>query len=853
MSLLKNGNKRNPPSLRTRYIALTLLLGLLVISIVLFFYSDAVSTKRQVTDELVGLNAKLNKLDGVRSNLNEIYRNIDLFLLDPTQGNHAEVVHHLISDSIIYTRQLNEEFQSERSGLASTASALGEQHSALRISVADLIDSRMDVNRQYPGLALSANEMSSPQQGVSNSFLILIAEIENGDFEPKSVELYPMLLKTRSLWLSQISQMRIYLANRFASFSNEILVTQAESLDDLHLTFLNNVDTLEALYANEDSFEGPDIVAMIANESSEWINIFQQVRKISESGKWRSDSHIMKSNLIPLTDDISASILSIENLLQTQEQSVAERLRKNTETLSTLLFTIVLLFLLYISAILFSLEWMVFRPISSVAMALRSKAFNIESPELVVSKSREIDYLVEAFHQMDEQVNQRENALEHQALHDHLTGLPNRFMLNQRLEYQLLTSERNQKTFTLFLMDLDHFKDVNDSLGHATGDMLLIEVANRLATQVRKTDTVARLGGDEFAILLPDTGRDESELLAKSIFESITAPFSIGEQTINVGVSIGIVSYPVDGNDVMSLLQHADIAMYIAKRNRTSFSHYDASEDHHSLNRLGLINDLRKALTNDSLELNFQPQVDVDGTTITGAEALLRWNHPLHGFIQPDKIVELAEYVGIIHQLSFWVLDNAIAQCSQWHQQGISISIAVNLSVQDLANPSLCDQIGQLLDRHQLPSEQLTLEITESGMMENPARSIEVLKVLSSMGINLSIDDFGTGFSSLAYLKQLPVNELKIDKSFVLDMDSDESDAVIVQSTINLGHNLGLRVIAEGVEHAGLLKMVRSFGCDQAQGYLFGKPQDSVQFTDWLTRSAQHEAVLSQKVGTNNH
>jgi diguanylate cyclase (GGDEF)-like protein len=442
---------------------------------------------------------------------------------------------------------------------------------------------------------------------------------------------------------------------------------------------------------------------------------------------------------------------------------------------------------------------------------------------------------------MDDEVSQRQNALEHQALHDHLTGLPNRFMLNQRIQYQLLSSERVSQPFTLFLMDLDHFKDINDTLGHSAGDCLLIEMAQRINSLVRKSDTVARLGGDEFAILLPDSDHKTSVKLATAISESISKPFHLNEHKVNVTVSIGIVSYPDDGDDAMGLLQHADMAMYVAKRRRSRFAHYEADQDFYSSERLELINDLQNALKKNQLELYYQPKIDTVCEKITGAEALLRWRHDKFGYVPPDKIIELAEHIGIIHKLSLWVLEEAISRCGQWHKKGQALSIAVNLSVRDLSNPGLCDQVAKLLEENQLASEFLTLEITESVMMENLALSIEILNRLNHMGINISIDDFGTGFSSLAYLKRLPVKELKIDKSFVMDMDTDESDEVIVQSTINLGHNLGLKVVAEGIESRHVMDMVKKLGCDSLQGYFFGKPQNGEDFDAML----QQKSVFS--------
>ncbi|MEJ2141880.1 MAG: EAL domain-containing protein [Gammaproteobacteria bacterium] len=829
LSLFRQQNRDEPVSLRKRYITLSLVLGIIVISVVLFYYAGIVSTRNKVSDELAYIHEELSLLDDIRDNLVEIYNNIDLFLLDPTHGNSAEITHQLITESHLKASKLSERLEKANvdSKLIAEVNSLGKRFLMLNESIYDLSASRMDINRQYPGMALSAFGMSEPQNEVTNYLQILITEIESGSLKPVSENLYPLLLKTHSLWLKHISQMRIYLANRLASFSTEILLLQAASLNDLHQQFMKNVVTIEKLYINEDSFEAEYAIQSIKKNAPEWYSLFQQVREISESDKWRTDSHLMKTVIIPQADSISDFILSIEKQLISQEETVAMQVRNSADTLSMLLFTVIVLFMFFIVAVIYSLDRMVFKPISSVTQALKSRAFNLNSPQLVSGKTREISYLIEAFKEMDEEVSQRQNDLQHQALHDHLTGLPNRFMLNQRIEYQLLTAERENKTFTIFFMDIDNFKDVNDSLGHAVGDILLIKAGERISNKIRKADTVARLGGDEYAILLPDTNASEAQKLAKTICESFSEPFNIDGRELNIGVSIGIVCYPDDGEDAQTLLQHADIAMYMAKRNRTGFASYDPNEDFYSKNRLSLVNDLHTAINEDELKLYYHPLINVDGENITGAEALLRWYHPRHGYIQPDKIIELAEYAGVINKLSLWVMDQAIKQCKFCHDLGHYLTVSVNLSVYDLANKSLCQQVKQLLDQHQLASNYLTLEITETGMMNNPARSIQVLDTLNKMGVKLAIDDFGTGFSSLSYLKQLPVVELKIDKSFVLDMERDDSDEVIVQSTINLGHNLGLTVVAEGIEHRGLFDMVKRYGCDKVQGYMFGKPCDA--------------------------
>ena len=832
-SLFKN---HKTTSIRKRYFTQTLFLGLVIIISVLYFFNETIIDKQKITEALSSTHKKLDILDHLESNLANTLPNIELFLLDPTVGNHDELTHQNIISSVKLSNKLNKLFVNESEKITLETRRLETEFKNLKDLTVNLFNSRVDVSQQFPGLALSVETMIPPQQSVANNLQILIDEIESGDLNPENETLYPKLLKAYAIWMSEISQARIYYANRFASFSTDTLMTQAESLNNLHNKFFEYLKEFEDIYAKEDSFEGNANIQSIKKEAMEWFIQFKKVREISESDKWRHDSYLMKEFIFPKFEHISDILNVIKEHLHQQDRTIEKQLNQTTNTLFTLLAVIIILFLLFILTILFSLDRMIFQPISSVSQALKSKAFNQEAPQIRTGKSREIIDLVEAFQEMDLKINQRQSALEHQTLHDHLTGLPNRLLLNQRLEYQIITSERKKSCFSLFLMDLDKFKDVNDSLGHANGDLLLTKVAKRLSDKIRQVDTIARLGGDEFAILLPELRYIDTKQIANKIAESINTPFFINNQMINIGCSIGVVSYPDDGTDAKTLLQHADIAMYRAKRNRLHFAYFDSDSDINNQNRLTLINDLRQAIDNDSLELYYQTQIDLSNHHVFGAEALLRWKHPDFGFIPPDQIVELAEYSGVIHQLTLWILDKAIEQAQSWHHHGYTINISVNLSVQDLANNKLSEQINELLKKHQFPHNSLTLEITESGMMENLSRSIEILSLLNQMGINLSIDDFGTGFSSLAYLKQLPVNELKIDKSFVLDMNNDENDLVIVQSIIHLGHNLGLKVVAEGVEEKKHLDLICEFDCDIAQGYFYGKPQSAEEFLIYLQK-----------------
>jgi diguanylate cyclase (GGDEF)-like protein len=423
----------------------------------------------------------------------------------------------------------------------------------------------------------------------------------------------------------------------------------------------------------------------------------------------------------------------------------------------------------------------------------------------------------------------------YQALHDPLTGLPNRILLRDRAGQAIRGADRELTPVALLLLDLDRFKEVNDTLGHHYGDQLLVQVGQRLRAALRGVDTVARLGGDEFAVLLPKITTSEGAVaVAKKLQAALEEPFALERLALEVEASIGLALYPEHGNDPEELLQHADIAMYVAKETHAGFVLFDPTQDQHSPRRLALLGELRRAIDTGQLVLHYQPKIDTHSGRVLGVEALVRWQHPTHGLIPPDEFIPLAERTGLITPLTHYVLDAALRQCRQWHQDGHELNVAVNISARRMLDPAFPDEVADLLATWQLPARLLVLEITESTMMADPQHALEVLSRLHSMGVQLSIDDFGTGYSSMAYLKNLPVDELKVDRSFVSHMTDNTSDAVIVRSTVDLGRNLGLRVVAEGVEDQTTLEQLNALGCEAIQGYYISRPVPADDLLTWL-------------------
>jgi diguanylate cyclase (GGDEF)-like protein len=421
--------------------------------------------------------------------------------------------------------------------------------------------------------------------------------------------------------------------------------------------------------------------------------------------------------------------------------------------------------------------------------------------------------------------------LRHQAVHDALTGLPNRTLLHRRAERALRGSELG----AMLLIDLDRFKEVNETLGHDYGDELLVEVAGRLGRALRRGDTLARLGGDEFAVLLaglPD--RAAVAELAGRLRDALRDPIALRGVAVELEASIGVALYPEHGTTVGTLLQRADVAMYEAKRGHHGVITYSADRDPYSADRLGLLAELRRALETDELVLHYQPKVAVRTGELTGVEALVRWQHPARGLLGPDQFVPLAERTGAVADLTRWVVDSALRQQRVLSEAGVDIPVAVNLAAANIVDVTLPDAIGVLLEQHGVPGERLECEISEHTVMADPLRAGEVLDRIRALGVRLSLDDFGTGHSSLAYLKRLPLDEVKIDRSFVSGMVEDENDAVIVRSTIDLARNLGLCVVAEGVETAEVMDALAALECDIAQGYFISRPVPAGELNAWL-------------------
>jgi diguanylate cyclase (GGDEF)-like protein/PAS domain S-box-containing protein len=435
-----------------------------------------------------------------------------------------------------------------------------------------------------------------------------------------------------------------------------------------------------------------------------------------------------------------------------------------------------------------------------------------------------------------------------QALQDGLTGLANRTHFRERIEHAIEDCDQTGTQLAVLLIDLDRFKEINDTLGHHYGDLLLVELAKRFANVLPPTDTVARIGGDEFGVLLTRLvdPREETERAVARILEALEEPIVINGLPLSVELSIGATVYPDDGTSVDLLKKRADVAMYVAKDAGLPCAFYSSELDRHDPARLALVAELRRAIDEGELVLHYQPKMDMSSGEIRCVEALVRWNHAALGIVPPAAFIPLAEPTGLMHPLTLYVLDEALRQCRTWDEQGHRLGVAVNISMRNLLQPSFPAEVAELLARHEVPPDRLTVEITEGMIVSDPARTRHALVNLRALGVKISIDDFGIGYTSLSHLGQLELDQIKVDRSFVTDMATDEGKAAIVRSIVRLGHDLGLEVVAEGVETESALSSLDKLGCDTVQGYYVSRPLEAGALTELLDQAVAQIAPASE-------
>lgn len=605
---------------------------------------------------------------------------------------------------------------------------------------------------------------------------------------------------------------------RIARLLDDRSAAEIKDITNLHVSFINQhaqgINLVGSTRAQDDEQEG-----IHAERIAEYAKLLTV--NASNSSVVQNDAIVMA-----LGDPLMALYAVLQSASDLKTSALSE-LRRNL----TLLVVVSLLLSLQGG---FFIAKTVSKPLKRLADFAKEIQLGNYAKTVSIERNDEIGELAYTLNVMNQAIALREEEMMHMAYSDTLTNLPNRAMFNERLNHAVSTKDRKPTPFTVMMIDLDRFKFINDVLGHESGDFALRVVAKRLLSVLRKSDTVARLGGDEFGIILPTAERRRVVDIAHKVLRALEQPVAMENQHVDLGGSIGIACFPADGREASTLLRYADVAMYEAKRSGTGFAFFDQDSDAYKQTHLSLLGDIRKAITNNEFELYFQPKVALKQANTPNMEVLIRWNHPKRGFIPPDEFIPFAEHTGSVRLITHWVIDNAIEQAGRWHADGTEVKISLNVSSRDLLNPNLSDIVRNALRRSQFPVEHLCLEITEGALMDDPDKARDMVQSLHDMGIRLSIDDYGTGYSSLAYVANLPVDELKIDKAFVNNMLDSAEDSAIVRSTIELGHYLRMTVVAEGIEEHAELAKLREYGCDYAQGYLVCKPMQEAEMLQWL-------------------
>jgi len=828
-------NKSKDVSLRRRFKIFAGVLVIFILACAGFGYQRLSTTESNIETNLVNRHNVLETTHILRASLLDIFKAIDSFLLEPAQPEYWDDIERALDKSLLLSKQFAISQSLVEENDKNDFRLLYETLGVFKNNIDELIKVRLDPSRQYPSLGVGFDVMGPNRNNVNNAFGLAINSLRGEEALNDRPEVLDIFIQGRHIWTQMLSNFRLYLANRMGSFNEASLPTQEAGIKTLYGEYKDVLKKLKPLVeSGEVGFETSEAYGLLLVSAENWFVGFQKVKYIHATSEWRIDAKIMKEKIVPNIELASDLLNTIHNrLIKASEQDISAI--SEVASLQTLVLWIVAgIAILFVVSLFIAVEKSILIPVGMIAAALKREALGKENIELPNFYSNETKDLIDAFSEMSRQIHLRQTELEHRALHDSLTSLPNRTLLFDHIRHDISVAKRDNTQLSLLMIDLDLFKEVNDTFGHAVGDQLLIEMGKRLKLILREVDIVARMGGDEFAVLLPGVGATDVSKIANKIFKASQLPYNINELELVVAASIGVAIYPEHGHDEKELLQHADVAMYVAKQNKLGYSIYDPDQDEYSIVRFSMIAALRDAIKNNEITLYFQPKLDLRSSKVLSVEALLRWQHPEYGFVSPETIVNLAEQTGLIKQLSYWVAENAMIQLTEWRKRKIDISISINISAHNLKDEGFVAGVKTLVEKHNVTCEKLTLEITENAMMEDPLLAVSTLKEFNDMDFNISVDDYGTGFSSLSYLSKLPVDELKIDKSFVMDMDKVANNEMIVRSTIELAHNLGLRVVAEGIESKLVWNMLRSYGCDQGQGYFMSKPVPAAEFENWL-------------------
>jgi len=771
--------------------------------------------------------------------------NLQRFLSQASSEHRDRLLASMQTNTAAIAKLRNTPWVIQDPTLVQLCDALQAEQDQLTRDITELIKVRLDVRLWLPSMTTMLDAMLPANMAYVTAVNLAIEDLRNGIGNRAQFELYDLLTSARYFWIRMVSEFRLYVSNRFGVFSanpEQAMTARTLNLTDYH----NNVlDTLTSLTALDNRQALPLAVSEALREMTtadkKWWLAYQATRKTLESHGWRQDLHIANNLIEPRLSNIRTRLSTLQLELGVASAKDVAGLTGVAKELSNLIVWIVAIAIVILALSTRLFDRTVLKPLSLMAHAMKAEAHGAQDIHLPTVRNDETRNLVDAFQELREQVRSRQAHLDHVAHHDDLTELPNRNLFRDRLEQALARAGRSEGEVALLFLDLDNFKNINDSLGHRTGDALLKAVAERLAFCVRRTDTVARLGGDEFTVIMDQVQHpDQVAIVANKIQDILAQPFDIENRVFHVTASIGIAISPNDGTESDTLIKNADTAMYHAKNGgRNNYKFYSGEMTQRVAQYVALEAELRGAMKRKEFFLVYQAQIDTKSGAVTGVEALLRWRRPDGIIVAPAEFIPVLEGSGLIVPVGEWVLKTACREFMTWIRgEGQPLRLSVNVSSLQLRDyEGFLATIAEALEDSGLPAPLLELEVTESTLVGEEQRTEEFFTRLSELGVRVAVDDFGTGYSSLSYLKQFAVHILKIDRSFIHDLSTDPNDEAIVDAILAMAHSLNLAVVAEGVETETQLDWLSRHGCNAVQGFIFGQPVTAQEIERLFDRS----------------
>lgn len=820
-------------SLKQRYLATTVVISAALFLVSYFGWTYVEDVSKFQLQHVEHRSSAEDALADLISQIHAVETSLQRFITFPADKNNNHIKRSFELFDASLHRLRNNDWLNKDPALKDLLVSLHSDRDRLHDEVNELVEVRLDETKWFPAMDIMQESMLSHNMQFIAALDLLLMDQDNELEKIERFELYKLLSELRYSWHMLISEFRLYIANSFGVFSSNTTDGMSNRKFNVNL-YLDKIDEQLLLlegYGKDGRLDELNnrSVSELRLSFNEWKAAHVEVKQLLQGEFWRHDFALMANNVEPLlirikqrssTLKLELSVASAKNI--TDMTSLAKDL-SNFVIMLAVIFSIIGLFGYFV------FHRSILGPIQTFALALKSDVNDekTDSSRLMLSRAAEFENLMTAFQDMKNQIKTRQSHLDHMAHHDALTQLPNRILLRDRLELAVARSRRSETMVGLMFLDLDRFKQINDSLGHDVGDELLIQVANRLLDCTRSTDTVSRMGGDEFAIMLEGlTHADQVANMARKILAAFELPFYVGNNELHSSTSIGIALGPNDSNDVDALIKDADIAMYHAKDlGRNNFKFYSADMAAEVAEHMVLENQLRHALESNGFFLLYQPIVDLKSGDIVGTEALLRWQHPEKGILGPDQFLSILEDSGLIRPITQWVLHEASKQYNEFRLAGFpKVRMSINLSAVLLKGDSILDVVINVIEQTKVDPNGLTMEITEDTLLEDLQGSAKALNTLKDMGIRIALDDFGTGQSSLSHLRLDSIDIVKIDREFVRDIPGDQSDSDLVDAVIAMAHRLHMKVVAEGVETQEQLDFLRWRKCDAIQGYYYSKP-----------------------------